>query len=169
MDTKQWINKISEILKKYRYALIILFIGLVLMMLPGINTTSCTTDKAVETEISSVQLLEQKLSSLLTKVDGAGEVEVVLTISAGEEIIYQTNDDRSNSDTSTSLNINTVTVTDASRNQTGLIKQVKTEIYQGAIVVCRGADNPSVRLAIVDAISRVTGLGANCISILKMK
>jgi stage III sporulation protein AG len=39
----------------------------------------------------------------------------------------------------------------------------------GAIVLCQGADVPSVRLAIVDAVSKVTGLVANQISVLKMK
>ncbi len=170
MVPKQWINKLTEILKKYRYALIILLIGLVLMAVPGISTSNeVSAEDPVEANTSSVRSLEQKLSSLLSKVEGAGDVEVILTIAAGEEIIYQTNVDQGNSDTSSNSNINTVTVTDSNRNQTGLIKQVKTEIYQGAIVVCRGADDPSVRLAIVDAVSRITGLGTNCISVLKMK
>jgi stage III sporulation protein AG len=39
----------------------------------------------------------------------------------------------------------------------------------GAIVVCQGGDQPTVRLAILDAVSKVTGLGADKISILKMK
>lgn len=170
MDLKLKINKISDTLKKYRYALIVLLIGLILMAVPSMGSREDTLSmKSVETTKSSVEMLEQKLSALLSKVQGAGDVEVVLTIAAGEEVIYQTNDDNSESDTSTSKNINTVTITDAERNQTGLIKQVKSEVYQGAIIVCRGADDPTVRLAIVDAVSRITGLGSNCISILKMK
>lgn len=170
MVVKQWINKFANILKKYRYALIVLLIGLILMAIPGVSERAETvSNEILETGTSPVELLEQKLSSLLSKVEGAGDVEVILTIAAGEEIIYQTNDDHADSDTSSSSNTNTVTVTDSNRNQTGLIKQVKTEIYQGAIVVCRGADDPSVRLAIVDAVARITGLGTNCISVLKMK
>ena len=170
MDIKQWINKITVIFKKYRYALIVLLIGLVLMAVPGITTGGNVRSEDIENvKIPTIQSLEHKLSSLLSKVEGAGDVEVILTIAAGEEIIYQTNIDQGNSDTSSNNHINTVTVTDSDRNQSGLIKQVKTEIYQGAIVVCEGANNPSVRLAIVDAVSRVTGLGANCISVLKMK
>ena len=170
MDIKKWTDKFGDVLKKYRYALLVLLIGLLLMAVPNVGKgNSVATDGENKTGISSVETLEEKLSSLLSKVEGAGDVEVVLTIAAGEEIVYQTDDDHSNSDSSSSINTNTVTVTDSDRNQTGLIKQVKTEIYQGAIVVCHGADDPSVRLAIVDAISRITGLGANCISILKMK
>ena len=111
--------------------------------------------------------LEMKLSALLSKVEGAGRVEVILTISEGEEIVYQTNGNAT--DSSVTGSTNTVTVTDANRNQTGLIKQIKAEKYQGAIIVCAGANNPSVRLQIVDAVSRATGLGVNKISVLKMK
>jgi stage III sporulation protein AG len=41
--------------------------------------------------------------------------------------------------------------------------------YLGAIVVCQGADRSDVRLAIVEAVSALTGLGADKISVLKMK
>jgi stage III sporulation protein AG len=36
-------------------------------------------------------------------------------------------------------------------------------------VVCQGADDPVVKLLIVDAVSKVTGLGADKISVMKMK
>jgi len=39
----------------------------------------------------------------------------------------------------------------------------------GAVIVCQGADDPQVRLSIVDAVSKVTGLGSDKISVLKMK
>jgi stage III sporulation protein AG len=39
----------------------------------------------------------------------------------------------------------------------------------GAVVIAQGADDPSIKLAIVDAVTKATGLGANKISVLKMK
>ena len=63
----------------------------------------------------------------------------------------------------------TVTVTDAQRNESGLIRQVNPPVYKGAVIVCQGADNAAVRLAIVDAVGKATGLGADKISVLKMK
>ena len=170
MVPKQWVEKLTEILKRYRYAIIILLIGLLLMVLPnsGRNVKASGTELNAECR-SPEEVLEQKLSLILSKVEGAGDVEVILTIAAGEETIFQTNDDYTDSDTASSSKVNTVTVTNSNRDQTGLVKQVKNAIYKGAIVVCHGADDPSVHLALVDAISRITGLGANCISVLKMK
>ena len=60
-------------------------------------------------------------------------------------------------------------ITDSDRKEEGLITQVDPPVYQGAIIVCQGADRGAVRLAIVEAVSRVTGLGADRISVLKMK
>ncbi|MFQ8983403.1 MAG: hypothetical protein ACLR6W_04145 [Evtepia sp.] len=37
--------------------------------------------------------------------------------------------------------------------------------YQGALVVCPGGDDPEVRLQITEALSALTGLGADKISI----
>jgi len=170
MVPKQWLDRFTEIVKKYRYAIIILLIGLLLMMFPNVGGSKKSTKVEADTiGPSSVEALEHKLSQLLSKVEGAGDVEVILTIAAGEETIYQTNDDYTDSDTSSSSNVNTVTVTSSNRDQTGLVKQVINATYKGAIVVCRGADDPSLRLALVGAVSKITGLGANCISVLKMK
>ena len=170
MVISQLQTKLIEFLKKYRYVLIILLIGLILMLMPNKNgNNNINTNEISEVKRSPDDMIEKRLSELLSKVEGAGDVEVMLTVAAGEEIIYQTNEDHSESDTTTDFNIDTVMITDSNRNQTGLVKQVKSEVYQGAVIVCNGADDPSVRLAIVDAVSRVTGLGANCISVLKMK
>ena len=170
MVLKKWTNSVATLMAKYRYVLIILLIGLILMIMPNNTKANDNESKsAITVEKSTAPSLESRLSQLLSKVEGAGNVEVILTIAEGEEIVYQINEGSTSSDTSNTINVDTVTITDSSRNQTGLIKQILPERYQGAVIVCDGADIPSVRLQIVDAVSRATGLGANCICVLKMK
>ena len=41
--------------------------------------------------------------------------------------------------------------------------------YQGALVICDGAERASVRLAVTQAVSSLTGLGSNKIAVVKMK
>ena len=90
---------------------------------------------------------------------------MLLLEAKGEEIIYQTNDYSSdNTDKS-----DTVTVTDSDRNQKGLVRQVFPAQYAGAIIVCEGADDPGLRLLLTEAVGKLTGLGTNKISVLKMK
>jgi stage III sporulation protein AG len=72
-------------------------------------------------------------------------------------------------DNNTSANSDTVTVTDSDRNENGLIRQINPPVYSGAVVVCQGADNPQVKLSIIDAVGKLTGLGSDKISVIKMK
>ena len=168
MGIKNIVDKISELLKKYRYAILVLAIGLILMSIPAGSKKTISNEKtpvAIETEPS----VNEQLESVLSQIDGAGRVEVMLTIQCGEEKIYQTNQDITVSGDSNSSRIDTVIVTDANRNQTGVIKQVNPASYKGAIIVCQGAESPSVRLAIIDAVSKITSLRTDQVCVLKMK
>ena len=78
---------------------------------------------------------------------------------------YQKNTDQ----TSDALREDTVLVTDESRTEQGLIRQVLPPQYRGAVIVCQGGDRASVRLNIVEAVSAVTGLTSDKITVLKMK
>lgn len=164
------INRVNmpEIIKKYKYVIMILAIGIVLMLLP--TGKKDLPDKTVISEQSdNILSVEDQLAQILGSVKGAGKVQVMLSIAYGEEILYQTDDNYSEDSERISDSKNTVTVTDSDRNQSGLIRQVNPPMYSGAIVVCQGADNPSVRLAIMEAVSKITGLRTDRISVLKMK
>jgi stage III sporulation protein AG len=166
MEIEKITLKIRQILKKYKYALIILILGIILMMLPD-KTEIQTTDSVSTT--SAQKSLDEELTHILSLIDGAGEVQVLLTKEIGEETIYQTDEDTSVQADSSSIKVKTIILTTADKAQTGLIKQVNPPKYLGAIVLCQGADRPSVCLAITEAVSKITGLGANNISVLKMK
>jgi len=169
MDMTSVTKKASTLLSKYKYVALILVIGLVLMSIPTKNkNTKIHSDVSVTEEKEDIPI-SQQLAQILSKIEGAGEVQVLLTVSAGEKTLYQTDDSTTFSNDSNTTRIDTVTVTDESRNQEGLIQQVIPPSYQGAIIVCQGAESPQVKLAIVDAVSKVTGLGADRISVLKMK
>lgn len=170
MEIKATTEKMLRFLKKNKVVALILLLGLILILLPEGKTenNSINTQETV-TEIKKEIPFEERLEEILSQIHGAGRVDVMLTISEGEEIIYQTDDSFSTSGESSNKSADTVTITDAGKNQTGLIRQTKPAIYRGAIVVCQGADNPNVKLAITEAVSKITGIGANCISVLKMK
>lgn len=160
-------GKVLQFIQKYKYVFLVLAVGVALMVLPGEKDT--VTESVISAQKDSILSIEERLAQILRQVKGAGEVQVLLTEASGEETIYQINVDASINDTSSSSRNNTVTVTDSQRNEQGLIRQQNPPKYQGAIVVCQGGDQPTVRLAIIDAISKVTGLGADKISVMKMK
>lgn len=161
-------EKIVQFIKKYRYVALVLLIGMFLMILPEKKEAAVQTEETRAVQANEPDTAEE-LSQILSQIQGAGKVQVMLTEATGSQTVYQTNDDISSGGESSNSRRTTVTVTDENRTETGLIQQVNPPAYLGAIVVCQGADSASVRLAIVEAVSDVTGLGADRISVLKMK
>lgn len=166
MDAVDKKAKLQQFLDKYKYVALIVFVGVALMLLPidGGGTKSKTSVATTEATEPSEEL---KLADILSTIHGAGEVKVLLSESSGEEVIYQLDEDIS--DNSGSVRKTTVVISDSSRNQQGLIKQIVPATYLGAVIVCQGGDDPVVRLAVVEAASRFTGLTTDKISVLKMK
>lgn len=160
-------KKAGEIIKKYRYVLIILVVGVLLMLIPEIKTKNQTVVESapIENQIDTTAQLQQ----LLEAVSGAGKVRVLLTCSSGEKIIYQTDENTSKTENGTTEDRKTVIITNDNRAEQGLISQVIPPEYLGAVIVCQGAEKPAVRLAVTEAVSAATGLGADRIVVLKMK
>ena len=167
MDGKQILERITDFSKKYKYVIIIVIAGIVLMMLPsGANKDKIKTE---QTTVSAEKTMEQRLTEALSQIRGAGRVQVMLTESAGAETIYKTDEHISAGADNSSSQKDTVTVTDENRAENGLITQVIPPQYLGALIVCQGADDPLVRLAIAEAVASLTGLRTDKITIVRMK
>ena len=147
-------DRLKNILTKYRYVLLIALAGLALMLIPGGPEVSEPAPAAAVEES-----LESRLENILSRINGAGEVKVLLTEDRGGEIFYQTEGEDGK----------TVLISGADRSESGLVRTTQPPSYRGAVVVCRGADSAAVRLAIVEAVANVTGLGSDRITVLKMK
>lgn len=155
-------ERIMQLLKQYRYGVLVLVLGIGLMLLPSEAETGEIAPAS--SQIQSPGMSEQ-LEQILSQVDGAGKVRVLLTESMGETRIYQQDSNRSGD----SSRQDTVVVSASDRSEEGLISQIIPARYQGAVVVCQGGDRASVRLAIVEAVSSATGLTSDNITVLKMK
>lgn len=161
MDITVLREKATRWIGRYKYLLLILLIGVGLMLIPDSKSDEESAQQqaqqtAVETSIA------QELENILSNIQGAGQVQVMLTVRAGEQTVYQT-------DIPAADREDTVIVTDENRAQNGLVQQVISPTYRGAIVLCQGADSAAVCLAIKEAVSKVTGLDTSQISVLKMK
>lgn len=159
-------EKIMQWVRKYRFVILILLVGLGLMLIPfGKKEKTATQSQPTAPTQPDISL---ELSQILSRIDGAGEVSVMLSVRTGSSTVYQTDESISSGDSSTHKQ-DTVIVTDENRTQTGLVQHVIYPEYRGAIIVCQGADNIQVRLNIMEAVASITGLGMDKISVLKMK
>ncbi|MDR1116805.1 MAG: stage III sporulation protein AG [Oscillospiraceae bacterium] len=175
MVKNDYLKLIKKYADKYKYLLIIICAGIILLILP-----SSSDSKAVSNEESlageqyeeyKLGEVEKKISGALREIEGVGKTEVVLTLKSTMETVYQT-DSQSNralSETSDALDINvqTVTVSAGSGLQKALVvKRIYPE-YMGALIVCEGGDRAAVRLEVTNAVSALTGLGSDKITVVK--
>lgn len=150
----EYLKKLTDFLLKYRWAVLVLAVGLVLMLLPSGESEDPVTQLPQKTEERD---LGSELEQILSQIQGVGRVQVLMTVEAGEQILYQTEGE------------DTVIITDGDRVESGLVQQVLPERYRGAVVVCQGADSAAVRLNVIEAVAAVTGLSSDRITVLKMK
>lgn len=172
MDISSLKQKIPRWVREYRYPLLIALFGLLLLLFSG-HTQSQQTSKTTQSAAASTQSAQadvsEQLAQILAKIDGVGKVRVMLTVAVGETTHYHSDEQIETGDTTSSVRKETVIITDSDRNQRPLITQVIPAQYQGAVIVCQGADDARVKWAVVEAVTKATGLGANQISVLKMK
>jgi len=169
MDFVESRQTLTALLKKHRWAAAVLAVGLLLMLLPDAGGQQKAAPSAQVQESPAEPDLQQQLEALLSRLEGAGKVQLVLSIASGPQNHYQTDDVSSGAGESYDRNSRTVLVTGADRSQTGLLKRTDPPRYLGAVVLCQGADRPSVKLAVVDAVAAATGLSSDKIAVWKMK
>lgn len=161
-------NKTVEFLKQNKFVLIILAIGLLFLVLPTERAATSSVPQGVvdEGDDHSIAELQKELGEILSRIDGAGKVSVMLTIRSGTERIFAVDRESEEKDGTVELREEIVVVSGDSGENAVLIGQ-NYPTFQGALVVCPGGSNPEVQLALTRALSALTGLSANRILVCK--
>ena len=160
------LQRVKAALERFRLPLLILTLGGILLLLPSGGTGKAAQDTQPQVQQTQpTDDMRQALSQLLSSMEGVGRVELLLTTTGSDETFYQT-DVRRSGETSEET---TVFSANQSAQKTPVVTKTKKASYAGAVVVCDGADSAVVRLRIVQAVSALTGLGSDKISVIKMK
>lgn len=147
-------------------AAICLGVMLLILPLPGDKKKEAADEmtQTAEKENSDQRSLlqtEDMLAQLLSSMEGAGRVRVMLAYDSGERSVYACDN--------IGDECRNVIITTGSQKQQTVLTSVECARYRGAVVLAQGADSAVVRLMMTQAVSAVTGLGADSISVLKMK
>ncbi len=157
-----------KLLDQYKYVLIVIAAGIILLLWPSGEKKG--EEEAAGAEIPQdsfdLEALEEKLSRTLSQIDGAGKVTVTLTVRSGMEQVLASDRTTSVTERGSSVEEETVLVGSGSGQEVvPLTRRYPT--FQGALVVCEGADDTELRLTITQAISALTGLGTDRITVCK--
>ena len=153
--------------KKYRLVALILLLGLVLMLLPTGNDKEETTGQTQTAEMFSLEDTERRMEEILSRINGAGKLQVMLTLKSGARLYLAEDTEEAAEEGSVERKKETVTVNRGSGYEDVVVTQQIYPAYQGAVVVCQGGDKAAVRLAITEAVAALTGLSSDKISVVK--
>ena len=149
-------------------------IGLALIMLssflPDKKTESPPAKKTVSVSDASwfCDETEKRLEEFLSKIEGAGEVQVCITVGTGERCVYASEDRRSKSENRTEEERKYVTV-GGNGEKTALIETVETPEITGIVVACTGCSSPVVQERIYNSVSAALGIPTGKIYVTIMK
>lgn len=179
-DWSESVRRAGQLLGKFKYPLAILLLGLVLLAIPVRTQQPKRTEEpeapAQEAERAGADELaglETRMAQILSQIEGAGQVQVMLRYASGTRTVYQTDSSQEVSTDSegkqTKTEIQTVMSSGSGGQSTPVAVQTICPTFQGALVVSQGADSAAVKLNLVSAVSSLTGLGADKITVIKMK
>lgn len=155
----------SDLWKKYKFVLLVVLVGIILMILPVSSQTKETEENKSQIPQESFDLaaMEQRMEEVLGKIDGVGKLRLMLTLQSGTRLTLAEDTQRDQDRTQREI----VTLNRGSGNQEIVITNRFYPVYQGAVVVCQGADSSAVRLAITETVQALTGLPSDRIRVAK--
>lgn len=155
-------DKIFSKFRNTKYIYVILIIGTALMLFSQLPEKKTENPTPVRTEESTA---EDRLSKILSKIDGAGRVSVMITYSAGGEksLAYETKSEKKDSADNGAESFEKKAV--MSKNEPFVLKEIYPSV-KGVVVVAEGANSPAVKQALCDAVAAATGIAVHKICIL---
>jgi len=180
---------------------IILMVGILLLLLSWPNATNKSKNSKKTTESTPVNnaneevtisknrskteiyvhSLEERLEEVLRKVDGVGQVEVMITLKGSKELIvlkdepYRTervdeNDAEGGKRTTSNhdQDENTILVENEDGSKTPyILKELEPEV-EGIVVIATGGNNAEIKSQIIEAVQVLFGVPAHKVKVMKM-
>lgn len=163
-------ERILPVLKKYRAVLAVLLAGVLLLALGHSGNTEQVQTASADTTVSQsfdLNDFQQELQARLAAISGAGRVELMLSLDQTEESVYAVNTRQTSGSDSRESDVSVVS--NGSCGETPVTVKRVLPVFRGAVVLCDGADDASVRLSVTQAVSTVCGIGADKVTVLKMQ
>lgn len=134
----------------------------------------------IETSSNTSKELEKNLETILSRIQGVGEVKVFINYSESSEIIPMYNESAKNSnteETDTQGGIRKIQEQDSQKEiiykedngeKIPITKKIVEPKVQGAIITAKGAGDVNIKTSIIQAVEAVTGLATHKIQVFEM-
>ncbi len=102
-------------------------------------------------------LLERRLTEMLCKMEGVGEISVMVTVQGSKEQIFAEEVKESTGEHNTQREHKPI-ITQQSGDEAALITKTRYPEIQGVAILCSGGSNAVIREQICDAVSTILGI-----------
>ena len=134
-------------------------------------TNSLNEDGRVNSQ-KYIEQTEKELEVILEKINGAGKVEVMLTLESSYENVfakgYSTKEDKGETDEKKEFQEEYIIIKNGSSNEECLVVKVYEPAIKGVAVVAQGADNIKVKNAITQTVCALFNISSARVSVEKM-
>lgn len=162
-------KELWERVKRYRYALLVLALGALLLLLPSGGGDSSAGDGAESApgEEQWLREMQRELADTLSRIEGAGELTLMLSVETGTRSELARDAEQTLREGEQSRSSETVILSKSGGGEEAVVVCASYPVFRGAVVVCEGGGSAAVRLAVTQAVSALTGLSSDKISVIK--
>ena len=179
LDKNTIMNFLRKDGKKIKADLVaLLAMGIMLIVLGNIlfgNKETLPTKKVVdeqnisEEQISENNGLEDRLAFVFASIEGAGKVEVMVTLKAGNEIIIAEEEKIKDAKGEVSTEKSAVILSQSGGNEKPLVLKEKYPEVEGIIIVAEGGDDIFVKESLTKGAQALLDVPAHKVEVFKMK
>ena len=174
MEKDRWKGLFRPENKKMRSnVMLALFVGILLLAAgKGFSSEEPPAEKteSVEKEIVSADReLEERMASFLSAIEGAGQVDVILTYRQTTEKTIAHNEIREENGESLRTEETAVLLEDESGATQAFVLTEAGPVVEGIVIAAQGADSPTVAAALNQAAQALLDVPAHKVAVLKMK
>lgn len=112
---------------------------------------------------------ERRMAEILSKIQGAGQVDVMLTYRQTEEKTIAHNETREENGETLRTEQTAILLEDGDGATQPLVLTVAGPVVEGVVIAAQGADSPAVAAALNQAAQALLDVPAHKVAVLKMK
>lgn len=145
------------------------------------NSTTTKLVNGETKENTDTEQIENSIKQILSKINGVGKVDVLITYSETSQVVAmynetykesQTEEEDTSGGTRTIAEVNKdkeIIYKEENGEKVPITEKVVMPKMEGALIVAEGANNAEVKTNIIQAVEALTGLATHKIQVLEMK
>lgn len=166
-------NELLDKLKKDKKLLIIAAVGILGIIILFVGSLKESGGRGSSQQAESVpeertmtaadieEVLEEKLTAIVSQISGAGAVKVMVTVNSSGEYVYAQNSKTKNDSDSSSNDSEIVIYESAGKGDNGLVISVKNPEILGVAVLCDGGESAVIKSEVVQLVTSLFGIGSD--------